>query len=169
MSTLHSHSTCHVCCDDTHTWIPWQGSGKIGDPWLLYIMLLKDCGLEVQCCNMLFADVSRSLAYYARQLACSLQACSAVNVSMSGRAVFALCPLLSSCRSASRGLPQKEASKQSGYGNYSSWLNMTMALVCAGSCEIVRQVVRFFEENANESIVDSTKLYQGCSIETVRH
>ena len=44
-----------------------------------------------------------------------------------------------------------------------------LALGCAGSCEIVRQVVKFFEENADESIVDSSKLYQGCSIEMVRH
>lgn len=27
----------------------------------------------------------------------------------------------------------------------------------------------FFEENADESTVDSSKLYQGCSIEMVRH
>ncbi len=40
---------------------------------------------------------------------------------------------------------------------------------CAGSCEIVRQVVRFFEENVDDSLVDSSKLYQGCSIEMVRH
>ncbi|CAK0785494.1 hypothetical protein CVIRNUC_008703 [Coccomyxa viridis] len=41
--------------------------------------------------------------------------------------------------------------------------------VRGGSCEIVRQVVRFFEENADESTVDSSKLYQGCSLEMVRH
>ncbi|CAL5224325.1 g6994 [Coccomyxa viridis] len=41
--------------------------------------------------------------------------------------------------------------------------------VRGGSCEIVRQVVSFFEENADESTVDSSKLYQGCSIEMVRH
>lgn len=48
-------------------------------------------------------------------------------------------------------------------------ISLRVALAGAGSCEIVRQVVRFFEENADESIVDSSKLYQGCSIETVRH
>jgi hypothetical protein len=39
----------------------------------------------------------------------------------------------------------------------------------AGSCETVRQVVRFFEEQVDDSKVDVSKLYEGCSIETMKY
>lgn len=39
----------------------------------------------------------------------------------------------------------------------------------AGSCEIVRQVVKFFEEETDVSKVDASKLYEGCSIETLKY
>ncbi|EIE19781.1 Phosphoglucomutase, first 3 domain-containing protein [Coccomyxa subellipsoidea C-169] len=38
-----------------------------------------------------------------------------------------------------------------------------------GSCGIVRQIVTFFEEATDESIVDASKLYEGCSIQTLKY
>ncbi|BDA46832.1 Phosphomannomutase/phosphoglucomutase [Coccomyxa sp. Obi] len=40
--------------------------------------------------------------------------------------------------------------------------------VRGGSCEIVRQIVRFFEDETDDKIVDASKLYEGCSIQTLK-
>ena len=38
----------------------------------------------------------------------------------------------------------------------------------AGSCAIVQYICRFFEEHVDDSLADTSKLYEGCSIETMK-
>ena len=39
----------------------------------------------------------------------------------------------------------------------------------AGSCDIVQHMCRFFEEEVDDALVDTSKLYEGCSIQTLKY
>ena len=56
-------------------------------------------------------------------------------------------------------------------GINSAALSMICPGVCchAGSCAIVQYICRFFEEQVDDSQADTSKLYEGCSIQTLRY